>query len=422
MPAIHYEDGVLYLSTPLARMRLRWHPAPLAEELPPGGRRYRAFWPEFRLLRPETVPARRASFTLEPNGDTTAEAAVQKAAAFAAFRSGLPPALAAAVERFGSHQWPLLLLLHRQPRALDLAQANPVLAYALANSNEFSNARIEAAGLQAVSHSHGKQRAILAWLGFPGTEGMARLMRKIEPESASPMRLRLLRNAMAADKSVFDRLAGLPSINGAVLELAANSRLLELAAPKLLMELATRGDATDDISTGEILLEALAILQRLEPARVLRPFERLSQVRRFRVELDAEYQEHVRRREAARRREVQPNERRRHRAETQGKQRPFPAPPIAGSATIVPITDMVDLEVEGMAQNNCVDTYGPYIQMGSLYIYRVLTPERATLSIVRGADGCWRRSELKGKGNRKVTRQTADYVEAWLTGHSVSVV
>jgi hypothetical protein len=49
-PTFEFADGMLQIDTPLARMRLAWRPEPLAEKLSPGMRKWRPFWPDFRLL------------------------------------------------------------------------------------------------------------------------------------------------------------------------------------------------------------------------------------------------------------------------------------------------------------------------------------------------------------------------------------
>lgn len=66
-------------------------------------------------------------------------------------------------------------------------------------------------------------------------------------------------------------------------------------------------------------------------------------------------------------------------------------------------------------------TYATRVMSGDCYIYRVTAPERATLSIVYRADGCWRRSELKGHRNRAVRAETIRVVDAWLRNYRVSV-
>ena len=98
----------------------------------------------------------------------------------------------------------------------------------------------------------------------------------------------------------------------------------------------------------------------------------------------------------------------------------FPNPPLRGTAEIVPIRTLTELIEEGRAQSNCVATHAERIQSRYTFIYRVLKPERATLSIVRCADGDWAIGELKRHSNARVSPVTQQWVESWLEEHALS--
>jgi hypothetical protein len=98
----------------------------------------------------------------------------------------------------------------------------------------------------------------------------------------------------------------------------------------------------------------------------------------------------------------------------------FPRPPLRGTDDIVPIYTMEELVAEGRAQDNCVATYAERVQSRHTFIYRVLKPERATLSIVRGPDGDWQISELERGGNNGISDLTRRVVESWLDEHALS--
>jgi hypothetical protein len=419
-----------------AQMRIRWRPKPLAEEVVPGARRWRVFWPEFRLIRPYGPVRKQAVYTLDLHVDEAGQEVIdQKAKAFAALRNEIPEEIARVAEPFGSHQWALMVLLHEQPRAMDLAAGNPVLAYALANSDQLRGTRPEAAAIQALWYCNRKQRALLEWLGFPGSEALVRLVRKIPPESASPSVLRRLKNAVVADKRVLELLTHLRVVNVAVLELVTNQRLLDLVTPKLLLQVSAQDDTPGEPSAGDMILGSLTILHDIAPRRAIAPFTSVEQVRRFQEETDAEYQAHLRRQDEAKQeaQRVAEEERRRQREEAQARRRrqrewraevarrPYPDPPVPGTRDIIPLTSAEQLQIEGAEQCNCVASYAWRVLQGGTYIYRVMAPERATLAIVRGADGCWRRSELKAKSNRKARTSTVALVDRWLTRYCVSV-
>lgn len=52
-PSFNFKDGVLTIDGALATYRLRWSPEPLAEELFVAPDRWKACWPDFRILKPQ---------------------------------------------------------------------------------------------------------------------------------------------------------------------------------------------------------------------------------------------------------------------------------------------------------------------------------------------------------------------------------
>lgn len=103
---------------------------------------------------------------------------------------------------------------------------------------------------------------------------------------------------------------------------------------------------------------------------------------------------------------------------------PFPPPPFPGTDTIRPLCTPVELINESIAQRNCVGnrvTYEPHIRKGRCYIYKVVAPERATLSIIRRTGESWSIGELKAAGNHPVGLGMLRVVRDWLDGHQVSL-
>ena len=95
-------------------------------------------------------------------------------------------------------------------------------------------------------------------------------------------------------------------------------------------------------------------------------------------------------------------------------------PPVPGNEQIRPLLNTAQLEQEGRQQGNCVKSYSPFVMAERLYIYKVLQPERATLSIRQDCHGTWQISELKTARNKKVTVATRRFVQAWLDRHNAS--
>ena len=435
-PSFKFTDGVLYVDTSLAQMRLKWRPDPSAEELAVGRRRWHPFLPEFRLLRAPESQGKESVYTLEIQADITAkEIAEQKAAAFAAFREEIEPDIVHVVELFGSHQWALMTLMHDEHWAKELAVGNPVLAYALANSDQFRRSPPEAAAVQARWYCHRKQRELLEWLGFPGTEAVVRIIRKIPPESASPSILRRLSNALKADRRVLEYLSHLKTVNNAVLELVTVKPYLDLITSKLLAEVAALPYVPGESTVADAIHAGMVLLNECSPDLKMKPMTSIKQASRFRAEVDRAYQDHQRRQEMARQEARRIAEQERHRlhmvatahrrtpATSSGAtaRREFPPPPIPGTENIVPLTSAEHLHVEGKEQENCVATYGGRIRSGGTYVYRILAPERATLAIVRCADGCWYRSELSARCNGKIKLATERAVDMWLAKARLSI-
>jgi len=449
MPDYAFNDGVLTIHAAAWDLRLIGRPRPTAEERLPGQKIWHPCWPELRVFRAADAPA-----------DETDDGG--KTATFAALRAIFPPELPEWVAPFRSHHWPLLALLHDLPPAQDLARSNPALAFALANHAEFHPYAPETCIAAARGRVNRRQRETLHWLGFPEQEAVARVFRKIAAPAVSPARLRALAGALGRAPELLTTLSHLPRINADVLELAGDYYLRAWISPNLLAELAE--DRSDDGATpmADALREALHLFHTLDALPPARPLTRAAAIRALRDEANESYLAAERRRleaeaAAARRREQrqaaaarrrereqaaataagfptraawnaaqrQEREARRLRAMRERNalmmQAPMPPPPLQGTEHIVPLCTDEDLRQEGAAQHNCVGSYGLLVRSGKLFVYRVLHPERATLAIVRGADGAWHWNEIETAHNGPVSVATKKAVEQWLWRNQVSV-
>lgn len=414
-PRFSFHDGELEIAAETRSYRLCGWPCPAARQKDKEGV-WMEFRPEFRLLKPETDGSASAAgpgAPASPDRPAPTDDPDAKQRAFTAFRAQLPHTVAHAAERFQSHQWNLIDLLSREDAAQDLAASNPNLAWCLANCDQFRRLVVTASPAEcAQPHVRKKQVEILQWLGFPPSDSMVRLLGKILPEAMTPLDARMLRRA-AAEPGVADLLAHVRPINAGVLGLACNFKLLPSISARLLAEVSRTEGETTRQPTADRLIDALYIMAlgqiRLEIPR----FAAINAVYDFHDRVVAEWQ---RRREQSRRRVREMRERNKRRGPLA-----FPPPPVPGTQDVVPLTTSEELKNEGLAQRNCVGSYGRKVRSGGIYIYRVLSPERATLAIVLGPDGCWRRAEIRCAGNRPASRATRAALDQWLNRYSLSV-
>jgi len=91
----------------------------------------------------------------------------------------------------------------------------------------------------------------------------------------------------------------------------------------------------------------------------------------------------------------------------------FPQPPLPGNADIRPILTIHDLIAEGQQMNHCVASYADRIMKKQKAIYRVLHPQRCTLSIKVGNERVIL-DELRAKNNDNPFPQTVAYIKNWI--------
>ncbi len=409
LPQFRFHDGLLHIEAGDRAMKLRAWPDPEAW-LQTKGAGWQQFFPAFRLLK----PAPDSGAGTPP--DESPLVHQSKESAFAGLRAPMPPLVASAVERIQCCQWNLIDLISRKQEALDLLSINPALAFCLANCDQFRHRFYSTPAAQASRLIGRRQREILGWLGFPPTEAVVGIFRKITPEAVSPSEVRMLGHALKAEAQVQKLLSHQPVVNTGVLGLVTNLKLLSGVTPNLLTEVGVDDREAAFPHTAALLLDILWMLLELHRMPGLPPFDSIASVRQHHETLSVEHQralEELRRQRAEARR----------RRPVAGK-RPgdgYPPPPLPGTEDIVPLTSVARLREEGTIQRNCVGTYARRVQSGSIYVYKVLRPERATLSIQKNAWGGWSIAELEIAGNRRVQGFTRAAVQRWLGMHSLSI-
>lgn len=92
----------------------------------------------------------------------------------------------------------------------------------------------------------------------------------------------------------------------------------------------------------------------------------------------------------------------------------FPPPPLPDSASIQAIQDNHALMQEGRSQHHCVASYERAIQAGEYYVYKVLTPERATLGLRIKKDSQIVIDQFLLACNASPSPETYDHINEWL--------
>jgi hypothetical protein len=290
----------------------------------------------------------------------------------ALFLGTVPPAIKSRLQRFFLRgQWSLYRLLARCPGSDDLVDCNPALAFALANSRGFHPVSRPLDSARRLLRR--KQRDILGWLGFPATDRARRVLAKVPAEQVSVPVLFRLRRILQRDAEAANWLSHLPRITDETINILTFYRAA-LSMP-LLLDLQgadTRSEYWYYLFEGSNRMRKEYDL----PWTVFRSMEALSA-----------FYERLSRRTAmdSALREL-PKE--------------LPPPPFALSpdSGIEPIATVQDLYWHGELEHNCVLQYARAIHAGTHYVYRVTSPVRATLSIVRkGKD--WVPDGLMGPAN-----------------------
>lgn len=389
-PGVHFKNGKLRIFTEDEVMTVEAWPSLKAvhkEGIAP----WEEFEPRFRiLLPPETLAGSEAEETL-PNDETFSR---QRQKAFAAFRARIPVSVAVLVEKFQTRQLKLLRLMLKSPAAIELAGINPALCFALANYKRFREQYCTLEGAAIVAKR--RQREIADWVGFPGTEAAVRILAKVPPESVSMEFLKSLRNLIRKPK-ILKILSHLPKLNAGVMGILTNERLRAVTKPALLAEIAECPQEIFLPNAADKLTHMMEMLALLAPEVSFPAIPSIARLQKAHDEVVAEYLR------------VDPL------TDTL-----LPRPPIAGTDTIVPIRNGDELRREGREQKNCAGSLVNHIRGGNFFIYRVLQPERATLSIIMDSDENWIIRDLKCFANSNVSPATHKAVQDWLDQYGLS--
>ncbi len=321
--------------------------------------------------------------------------------AWVAWLRGLDYASRRAVEPFWERQWHLLMLAMRCPGAMDLMRSCPALAFALASSWVFrGEQRVRWPLRSARSLVRKRQRAIAGWLGFPATESAVRVLRRVPHAAVSIGSVLRLRNAMH-DEELAPILRHVPSITYDVVRMISSDGLRRYCSPRLIIEAGSEPDP-QRAEVWRTMRDTLAMFRQMDQEPDGLVFRSREHLGRVHDETAAAL----------------------NRSDScwSDAHLPIPPPPLQGTEAIIPLTEVVDFCKEGREQSNCVATYASSVAASAarsrdgrpgLYVYRVLRPERATLSIIRRGSQ-WLINELRCAHNQPPAAGTVAAVRQWL--------
>ena len=351
-------------------------------------------WPDMRAFR-RPLDGAAVWKAFEPgqfsiSGDRSLPDTPANANQFRRFMSRVPWDLAARVAQFPEDHWAVLAWLARAGvPGDDLLVSTPCLALMLARAHSLGRRTARRMPSWAL-RPYLPQTDLAGKLGFPAVEPVVRLLRKVAWPAMTVPRLRAFRDGLRAEPELVVRLSHLPKLNANVLAAVGGAGLL--VTPRLLTRLSEPRHDDPHAQVGSAIADTVRGWRLLRP-RVPPPvFDGLAAARRLHEQIAEELSAHKR-----------------------WGTLPFPAPPVEGTDTIVPLRTALDLVAEGREQHNCVASYERLARRGEVALYRVTAPERATLSLV--PDGSrWKVSELKGVCNRRVSAATRAAVNRWLAG------
>lgn len=413
IPVDVFAGGALRLFRDTTEIRLTAWPVPQAERRLGRESSWEPFLPEFRVVHPYRPKRKTAGVrgrspqlafdffddTFDPNPPVRLTPAQQTRKAFECFRFSMPKPVAAVLEPFRTNQWPLLVMLRYDENALELAQSNPVLAFSLAQK-----LRGDREMIAALKCSHMRQRDLLEVLDLPSSPAAVTLFRKVSPSSVNGDNwyslLEVIRRELSGRKSP---LFHLPSINSGVIEILRHPDASRAVSPGLLEEVSKEQSEKYRGRVVHIITSTLQMQEELRVAAGARRFQSLERLKQTHAEVTELYRRRIRQLIDANNHETE------H----------FRSPPLPGiPGRIEPITSAEALVNEGEEQGNCVASYAARVRQGNTFLYRVLEPERATLSIVRATPFAdWQVGELEGKYNTEVQPETEEFVRNWLERH-----
>lgn len=380
-------------------------------------RKYSDAWrvcvPDHRLPAPlshrESIddfarPERRLPSALQdalPGCRTLADAGIRCNLHYRKWLKTIPPEILAEARRYGPHAYRVLKIFSvTHPAGYELSSTGGHLLI-LGLADRLRTSRF---AMHAMPAMVGRpRRRIAEYLGYPGTKSAVKILAKVRLEDVLFQgRLHETLTELMTLPHSARHMQHLPELGGEVLEILSNPRLVASCGPGLLE--ATLAPTLMPFDIKGTLEDTVRMWRTVNGDR---PVPRIHSEEQL-------YRLHNRMVEAF-------NARRRERRKF-GKRAnwTFPKPPIEGTDSIIALDTPKKLRQEGRECHHCVGSYAEIVARGGRYVYKVLSPERATLLIRKCASGQWKIGQVLAPHNKRVEQRTKRAIEAWLSGNADS--
>lgn len=314
-----------------------------------------------------------------------------------AYYDTLPKNAALALRQFASHQCRLLHVMRQYPLSEELAASAPILCWAASSILGTSPTKVEISALFGSRRNH-----ILEKFCGVGGASYLKFLTKIQDFSYQHEDLRLLKG-MLRNEPLMLKLRHVRKINWPVLRLFYKQPyILDM---KCALDCISASNCRDAFMfLGKVGMYIRDIRRMCQTASLEYPWARMCamksalQIKKLHDALAVELSR--KNREAI--------------IEKYGED--LPPSPLKGTEAIVHISKVLDLLAEGEEMAHCVGGYVERVMNGSVYIYRILEPERATLEVERMPDGKFRIVQVKLYKNGDVSNKTLMLLKNWLGG------
>jgi len=305
----------------------------------------------------------------------------------------VPEKVESVLSRYRMRQWHVLQTLNRCGYfALQRAETSPLVLFILSNIYTF-NRKVKAGRHYPVINRllKLKDKEILGFAGFPEEKWFAKFLHKVYPVVVKNLgELFMLRSAMRwVDRDMRKIMMHIPQVNKGIWPFFYSPVLFPHLTPHFILEV-SRNREDENFPHSYYLL--LSVVYRGYNGRVY-SIRQLGRLYAEYIQRDTEILD-----------------------ELAGKNR-FPKPPFEGNESIQPIEDITQLYNEGKEMKHCIFSYKREIVEGKFYVYRVVSPERATLALKK-KNNIWRLYDMRGFSNRSPSVNAYREVLKWVSNNA----